>query len=399
MRKFITIIFLSMMITVSAFGGSAPDNYKEPKISDYSDKWTLDNFTNTINSYANVLTPKEGKGNKACEYHGTQTDECSYILYIARQITSDGGRFCLTQIQAGNKDNKYYTWIDYYEPESDYTDCINLCSSGTCSSEQTCNLNDHDWRKPDKENTTYFNQEKSSTPFTTSMNVLDFQNEQAKDGPASRQAWHYVLGIVDTKPHGAVVAPMKIIAQRSRPDGADFAWIVSAQASTNTKLLCESGYIPNDSKTDCVKSSTCDANQTRCAGFETGFDESIHEIVKSSDTSSNCYKYKCKQTGYGLASSSDHSCIQCNKSKKWGANEKTGYICKECATGEIFHETNSCQSARSISKQTMFEKWKKTTINEFKCALGIDTTNTCKDDRVSVTSGTGSFSQNYQVIR
>ena len=82
----------------------------------------------------------------------------------------------------------------------------------------------------------------------------------------------------------------------------------------------------------------------------------------------NCYVIRCK-TGYAFENTSSKSCKECSGIRQGPDSDG---ICRACERGTIYSKTTeSCDTAKGISKEEMQKCWQKTDLQEYKTCLKI----------------------------
>jgi hypothetical protein len=190
--------------------------------------------------------------------------------------------------------------------------------------------------------------------------------------------------VVDTVTDGVIVAPVRIIGERTSTFhnvvGGINSWIVSALSNGDDTLLCTNGYIPNNERTKCITNPSCSTVSALnwCPGWD-DFNEEVHVEIKSG----NCKKYECIEDGYGFNGINDRTCVKCDESLKSGVNSSG--VCEKCKTGELFNGVR-CAVSTPMDKEQLrrgkkrsFECWRET--NPMNYALCIKCEGTYKDGK------------------
>ena len=355
MRKII-IAICGIILT----GGvdAAPNNYYEPTESSYADYWLGENnrtYGVSITDMYKNLDKQLGKNNLG----GTRKDEGAIVIWAARNIYEHGVKICPVQIQAANANLSHYVWLDYYWKDS--WNCVTFCEKGYSG----VGCKDTSVKCPPKVPGTNLVIRKPNTlgdlpdligrawyenRHTNVMDVLSFINEKSGESVAEKQTHHVVLGVVDTVTDGVIVAPVRIIGERTSTFhnvvGGINSWIVSALSNGDDTLLCTNGYIPNNEGTKCITNPSCSTVSALnwCPGWD-DFNEEVHVEIKSG----NCKKYECIEDGYGFNGINDRTCVKCDESLKSGVNSSG--VCEKCKTGEYFNGSE-CTS-QGVIQRTM----------------------------------------------
>ncbi|MBQ8294522.1 MAG: hypothetical protein IJX89_04005 [Alphaproteobacteria bacterium] len=291
---------------------------------------------------------------------GKYDDEFANLIMMAREINEHGALFCPTQADGQNNDQKGYT--AYYEPNGN-DNCIWLCqakwtgdrcATSTENFTDACNIvpftrndyNDvtavHDIHKKAKNNI------ENQIEF---FYINDYQKCSYKDDDGdikSKARNEHDMALVLTKfltsGNGAFARQMIIQSHRTGKKSSD---ILIYPASKSIEILvCKNGYTPNLSNTDCepIDKTKCDiaiASTKMCIGWSySNMNPEIHELTESD----NCYKYRCKQSGYAFNSITDLSCTECPSNKRSGIHPRNN-TCTKCETGTMFNKsTGECDN-------------------------------------------------------
>ena len=330
MKKFI-IAICGVMLACGAMG--APEHYKVPKQIFYSpDVWKAYNngkaYTNNLDStlYTNLASQMS---KVSTNVHGTNEDEGAIVLIMARDISNNGGEFCMTQIQAANTDGRRYTWIDYYDYPNKY-ECEPLCRPGYYGS--GCS-----WVSvPDACDThkLYFGKYEKKTSggwenqITKNIKVFEATNAEAS---SDKNATHRILAVTKKMDHGVIVSPVEIIGERYKDSGKWRSYIKSVQSNGQEFLLCAKGYKANDAKDDCVcpesLSPTDTYNYCNDVNNPSNYinDEKYMPVL---DDMEQCYRFECnKDNGYAK-DPSNNDCKKCERKFNQGINSSGE--CEQC---------------------------------------------------------------------
>lgn len=327
---------------------------------------------------SNTFT-KEGYFNN---YEGTYGGgEGAIVAFVARKIYKNGGYFCATQIQAANENWNDHSWIDYYRNSFP---CETVCKPGFYGDEceKTVPSTDDEKCKNDDFTEDVFRPSLldllkkdggSAGRFTEEMQVLDYEHGYGTSD-YNHNAWDTLLGVLEVKKHGILVAPVKVQGRRTGMWPGYRSYMINAYATKNSFLLCAAGYVKQGD--DCVMSATCKQEQQDAENDELKFAEGYdyfdpdqHEI-KIRGTGSNKYKiYRCKKTNYGFESETNHNCTPCGETKKSGLSNDG--VCRKCETGKLFDENADgfCKLAKRITKDKMRACFMKTDPDEFKTCV------------------------------
>ncbi|MBQ1927498.1 MAG: hypothetical protein II179_00330 [Alphaproteobacteria bacterium] len=297
------------------------------------------------------------------------TDEGAVVLVLARSIYENGGRFCATQVQAGNINGQRKIWIDYIKDPT--FQCYTLCKPGflgeTCSERSAgviavktgvLNFGTIDVKTTGEDDNV----------ITNEVEVFSVNNQEASN---IRTADHVVLGMVKLLDHGIIAAPIKIIAERDKTfSGGIHSRIISASSNGKTTLLCVRGYVSSSDGKDCVL-KTQQVTEQYCKDFQSGYSEEKH--IKYVPEGLNCMKFICAEDNYGFKQGSK-DCIPCATTRTQGINEAGE--CKQCTGGKMFKD-GDCKDSESLSRQHLLNGlysvgkcWMKSSPSEYKdCVL------------------------------
>lgn len=350
MKKFF-IILCGILVTATAMGASRSPDVK----TDYADDWKVGTPYST--DVSAIFTPQSMETYDGTYGHG----EGAIVAFVANAIYKNGGYFCATQIQAANENLNIHSWIDYYST-SDFK-CKTVCKPGytgdMCSEIATTDNTDCDTTNFKE---TFFKRDildklkttgKSDGRFTEQMQV--FYHKGGAGSGSERSSFDVVLGVLEVKEHGLVVAPVQIEGRRT---GTQFlgnrSYIRTVMSNNRKTLLCADGFEPNSNGTDCVKTSWCDTKKqldNLCEGYTSGYNSEQHKLVKSSKytqvgTNGNisinrvatCYYFTCAANGYGFKSVNDKTCVECEGGAL--AYIKNDGTCGKCTKGEIAKNTH-----------------------------------------------------------
>jgi len=411
MRKII-IAICGIILACGAMGAEVPSWLPEPKKTQVSPWWNASNsFSETITDfYPDVNT--EFADDKNHVRHGTYDDEGAIIIWAARKIYDKGAEFCPVQIQAANKNGKYWVWLDYYWNNDDdvWKNCKTVCVKGytgptcgilgneTCSTTSTPTtqgggLMGHGptvnqgyftglpkWTnlRPEYPSTvtngqqpvtqTIYAETGTTYRHTTEMEVISYTSKYGTDDE-DRKTDHVVLGVVGKVAHGIKVAPIKIVGQRSTTGGGIKSWIKSANSNTPV-LLCYDGYVPNSNATACECNNDNQSSNGWCSGWSEPTSHTENYITYKDGT---CQKYTCVD-GYGL--DDNKTCISCPTTKTQGVNPDTG-VCIKCTNPNEMFDGTECKQYTQLSTlqlkkgfQEIFDCWQEFGGNNYKtCVL------------------------------
>lgn len=295
----------------------------------------------------------------------------SIVAVIANTIYENGGRFCTTQIQAGN--SSYTLWIDYYQKDGFH--CLPICKPGyygdTCS-ETTPNKCDKD-----TDFTQIFNQAQydarilsgnTNGRITNQIDVFEYD----EPGSAKEKA-NIVLGVVKRLKHGVLVAPVRVVGRRNGNIFDIDTRIISTHSNAANTLLCAAGYKANTDKSDCIPGiPLCETDDQIpwCPGYD-GADYNSDQYTW--EQAEGCKIYRCKLAGYGFKNSTDKTCELCGTDVRSGALKSTG-VCTTCPVGKCF-KNGECGGCTEIPKLKIErgpnydsqnrECWRKTNPDKF----------------------------------
>ncbi len=261
-------------------------------------------------------------------------DERGYMMMVALFVHEGGSYFCPVQIGAENK-NRDSTWTVYALAGQQQNHCFWVCRDGYSG-----------YQCKDKDN--------YKTCDPTPIKHSDYDHLKASDtGPNIEEqvpmfVWNSysqghehdmifaVTGWLESG-HGVLAQPViTFCANHSTwPDIRSSIQVYPANFSEQV-LLCKDGYRPQGN--DCVpaNASICLAAEGKmCQGWSSGFDESIHKLVKNPDSSQDCYQYRCKQANMAFVSEDDRSCAECTASLRDGISVWDG-TCASCPVGQVF---------------------------------------------------------------
>lgn len=401
MKKFIIAvcgIFISCQTTFAAS--------REPKITDAKEAWDISGGynTNVRDSFTYSKYIPDNQSDMDTKQKGTYGGgEGAIVAFIARSIYENGGYFCATQIQAANENWNNHNWLDYYDRNNDGAiyPCKTVCKPGwggnKCEKQVsadniTCDDEDFmmNFFKKDKLGK---RREKGKEIGRITENVEVFDIEHT-NGVGNKDAYDVVLGVINVKKHGIVVAPVRIHGRRQGEYPNYRSRIKDVQSNNSSILLCATGYVEQNG--DCVKSSYCTEMgkyDNMCPGYKKeNYNEELHVLktkevnisignglaVGGGNVNNKCTFFECKE-GYALeqGDTTNAKCVPCGNDNRSGI---VGGVCFECKeTGQIFDATadNRCMNATPYTKAQMFENnnkkqcWLETDPDEFcKCVTG-----------------------------
>ena len=345
--------------------------------------------------------------------HGTWGDEGAVVLNIARKFNDNGGYFCPTQIQFANSNNKRDVWINLYKPEAG-ADCRWICKPGykgeNCSTQDTGNECGTTSMKNLK-NATQRVTGKGSNKVSETIEIFDLLERW---GSKSRDASITVLAIVGYYEHGVLVGRLKVTGTRDWNGGDVRSWVTGTSHPTERFLLCDKGYKPNATKTDCEVSNRAACGlppDPMCSGW-TQAEYQANETDLEYRQIGSCFQYRCVDRNKAFPSAANRTCQDCSSGVRGGADRITG-VCKVCALGQYFDEnTNECKAAVGYSRTDLQygkdktknntpivsnQCWTKTSPDEYKnCVAGITTTGGGTSNN---NSGVGIGSLNFNRIQ
>ena len=296
-------------------------------------------------------------------------DEYGVKLMVARQTSVGGARFCPTAINSGNKGGRK-AWTTYHELDGQ---CVWLCHSDytgpECEQKKTdtglsCDptllyQKNYDSLSSQPSRTTATNIEALVPNFYS--NHVHHCNYNNDNGADIENDW--ILIIHDWLPsgHGAWVRAYQISSSFWSDD--DTSQIQPFPANGSKSVLgCKNGYKPNDAGDDCVAiNKTKCGEMDWCSGWngETNFDSAKHLQFTDGD----CLKWRCKESGYALASAGSAECVAVettsqgeNSTGSAGVNPSNGTAVK-CPAGKLFDATATeygyCVDAYPVGKHRM----------------------------------------------
>lgn len=313
--------------------------------------------------------------------YGTTPLSGEIIMDIARSVDGDiCAYFCGTQISVDWK-----VGFAFYTPLS--SSCKWLCKPGykhntsgwTSSSVKddgsVCGTTDFNHLKT-------VSMRKSSTASQITGKIPVFSEKVGANDTSAE-----FLAIVAWYEHGALVSKVKVTGQYS--GGVGLRWIKSVVPAGSEKfLLCDMGYQPNASKTDCepIAPTKCGmppagydfcngwseedykrvgtAPQLTVTGVTAGIAATVARAVSNKKLKQDkvyivygegdnaCIQYRCQDESKGFLSSSDRTCVSCSGDPRKGVSELDG-TCTICKLGEYFDKGDkaiSCKSAVALTK-------------------------------------------------
>lgn len=322
---------------------------------------------------------------------GTESDEGAVLVLLAHKINTNGAKFCVTQVQAANRDRNWShwglgcwfttnfgSWTEYYSPSGASSNCFWLCKNGFygdgCQQTTPPSLYDVTPLKRDA-----FKDYKRLT-VASSANIEDtlpmfYMNHYTKahGGHKSYDGEEHDTVLIVTRwldsGNGAYVAPVAVHAMESITDEGSSFWFTcnyirsvstpSLEVVGKETLVCKDGYRYNAAGTDCVAAnkdieelSVATQDGNLCAGFEDGFDEKQHVMKKMAD----CYAYRCATGGFGFKMAMDHECVECTGTPGLFGVANNG-ACVTCPIGTNFDADDSgagyCPRAVSYSADAL----------------------------------------------
>lgn len=344
------------------------------------------------NANSNTFTAKDailaGCASDSFDYacYGTTTTSGEIIMDIARSVDGDiCAYFCGTQISVD-----WAVGFAFYTPMS--SSCKWLCKPGykhntsgwTSSSVKddgsVCGTTDFNHLKS-------VSMRKGSTAFQITGKIPVFSEKVGANDTSAE-----FLAIVAWYEHGALVSKVNVTGQYSG-GRYGYRWIKSVVPAGSEKfLLCDMGYQPNASKTDCEPIAP-----TKCGMPPAGYDfcngwseadykrvgntvdtrsltavsgtvlstvtvksqtqklkqDKVYTVVGEGDNA--CIQYRCQDESKGFLSSSDRTCITCNNDPRKGVSELDG-TCMVCKLGEYFDKNDMgepCKSAVGLTKMDL----------------------------------------------
>ncbi len=306
-----------------------------------------------------VFAPNWQFNTKAGTY-GTN-NEGSITPIIAHEIYEHGGKFCMTQMQAGFGTNTG-KFIDYFDDNtgSKRYKCKVICEPGYRG--DRCLQSGYDC--PSSTSTNYKNdlnnREDGALRLLSGYNkgqikpeVFEYKN----GGTDTNNSFALVLGLLTIKEHSVIASPVYVTSNKNTITGAYSNKIYN-------KLLCAPGYEPNEDKSDCKLSSYCEQVEELCEGENLNlFDENKnHEwATKTTNNGGTCKYITCK-SGYGLKEvTSSKECEKCETTRIQGVNAQG--VCKKCTEPNKMFNGTECKNYDTYSIQEL----KKGIKNAFDC--------------------------------
>lgn len=316
-------------------------------------------YTDWVNGDVKGIFAPMWQFNTTAGTYGTSGNnlEGSITPIIAREIYEHGGKFCMTQMQAGWGTNSG-RFIDYFT-DNKYQ-CATICEpgyhgtycekvgyecpqNGSAINYKTAlnNREDNNFRLTSGE------QENRIRP-----QVFDFKNAGNVDASSGVNSRVVVLGLLDIKEHAVIASPVLVVANNNKIIGA-----YSAEAYR--KPLCAPGYTPNALGNDCVPAPQCGDNTRSFCSGETGdgFDETQHIWII--DDVKNCKKFRCRDDK-GFTSENNKNCIECPGAPLAYVNDDG--ICDMCDRGQ--NPNNNCKN-----NMTSYDKSHMQTYGNKQCWL------------------------------
>ncbi len=340
------------------------------KIDDkYAKAWGLDGNPETTTAIGDFII--DG-ALKMGDTHGTYNDEWAVVALVAEQVVEHGGYFCPYQLQCANKHCKGSSWLRAFEPTGySKSKCAWFCEKGytgtNCGKQKVAttgmdtptntgdgglfsglSMKTSGGDKNDKYSSVLVFgtsvDSKSNASFWQKMINLDVHKKYNRQG-------YFLLGAVEFKEHGIVAAPVYLSCYAEHRH-YNKSWVEGLEtlAKGGQKLLCAEGYTPNSSDTDCVL-ATADMLEIADLNFCTGWDSAkYNSSIHILDTSGDCDKYLCRESGKAFAAAGDPTCTDCATGIMGGHNPNNG-TCVKCQSGEYFNQAQGkCLSAAAYSK-------------------------------------------------
>lgn len=290
---------------------------------------------------------------------GTYDDEMATLMLIARDVTANGAKFCVTSVQGANK-NKGDAWTTYYNPQGNVQSCFWLCKPGfygeKCTSSGASPVCDATTIKASDFSSTKFKIATSNAPSVEGEIAMFYADHYRGCGVEKGQEHDMVLGIIDwtASGHGAFAQPMVVRAERAQwKDMVSTATIWTVGEKT---LLCKDGYQPNAAKTDCVAANQtlCNMNNMCNNWSSSSYVEGTHKLVAST-SGTNCYEYRCAMPNMAFTTPDTKSCSECVGDARVGVAPNG--VCTRCPMGKLFDATavsgNYCRETTAYSVQDL----------------------------------------------
>lgn len=335
MIKKVVVSFAVILGSTGAFAGGGNN------VKDLTELWGGGKLsacgTNLISGTEACIGASQASGCKEkAIYARNYTDEWATQMMVALQVKEGGAYFCPVQVEGKNK-NKKNAWTEY-AMIGDSSRCVWLCRAGYSGAqcEQATGSDTASCDVMELKRNDYSNLKRVVSGANIEDSVAMFVwNQYYGCGVNKGQEHDMILAIKRYAPggHGAWVQQMTVRAQREGWKHM-ISWAAIYPATgAQEQLVCKNGYKPNAALTDCVEinANVC-AEAQACTGW-TGFDETIHKFVKT--TNQSCYEFRCKGDGMAFPSESDRTCSACETSMRGGVAPDTG-VCVKCEAGTVF---------------------------------------------------------------
>ncbi len=354
-------LIAGLCVILASHPGWASNYQQEPELVETMDEHVLKNAWkvwpweyNTDVSSKFVKAGNIGKDN----YSGACSFQGAIVAVVATEIYENGAKFCTRQIQSAGSGQKH--WIDFYDFDGapikvakTSTTWVDTGNKFEYKCETFCKPNYFgdkcDQTKGqclDKTFTLPGTAQYLTQPYycdatayiTTSTQVTFSQNINSTKDHSNL----LVLGVLEAKNHGIIVAPVAINANKYN----DSNLYIAGTSSNNdkTSLLCAPGYVYNNDKTDCVPGPVCKLDNL-CNGFSAN---DYKPTTTDLELDGDCYKFKC-QSGYKLNSA--NKCVA-NNGDGGGGGDTNKYTMpdmfrcwkcisnfKECLSGTVDAQT------------------------------------------------------------
>lgn len=284
-----------------------------------------------------VFAPNWQFNTKAGTY-GTN-NEGSITPIIAHEIYEHGGKFCMTQMQAGFGQNTG-KFIDYFDDNtgSKRYKCKVICEPGYRG--DRCLQSGYDC--PSSTSTNYKNdlnnREDDALRLLSGYNkgqikpeVFEYKN----GGTDTNNSFAMVLGLLTIKEHSVIASPVYVTSNKNTITGAYSNKIYN-------KLLCAPGYEPNEDESDCKLSSYCEQVAELCddENLDLFNENKNHEWATKIENEKTCKYIACK-SGYGFKEGTQSKeCEKCETTRIQGVNAQG--VCKKCTGSNPMFNGEEC---------------------------------------------------------
>ena len=336
--------------------------------------------------------------------HNEYTDEGVILMLVAQNLTTTGVYLCPTQVEARNE-RKGDSWTRYRDlTNNDASQCVWLCKDvymGPKCEEPVTESTACIIPEGSAFNAKSFDKYKikDSGDDITSKIILFDKNEPNACGHNKGYDKHDMfLALIDWDPgeHGAFVQEVVIRPDRSNWKDWDSVPFIYPAQSSQSILVCQSGYRPNVSKTRCelIETQACkdaqkaaqekeeDDENSGTGQQENGDSDTTQEETKVILNEEGKLEVVCREIGYGFAPGTKE-CIKCEYIPlRTGKNAKGE--CVTCPVGTVFDinntTNNNCSAAKKLTKDMLLYGikassasdpcWQKPNSEYTNCVLG-----------------------------